>query len=121
MATIAPTVLPGADIKHQRVSWEGFAASGDVGTAVTVLGPYPDKTVQSVGTYAGSLSILWEGSLDGGVTWFGLTDVNNVSLAMTAVGGKAVAEAVPQIRPRATAGAGAADVDCWLFASGVSL
>ena len=120
MATIVPTVLPGADIKHQRVSWEGFAASGDVGTAVTVLGPYPDKTVQVFGTFAGAAAITWEGSLDGGATYFTLTDVNNVALVLSAAAGKAVTEAVPLIRPRMTAGA-AADVDCWLFASGVSL
>lgn len=121
MATITPTIHPGPDVRMQRVSWEGFVTSGDVGTEVKVLGPYNDKTVQALGTFAGSLGITWEGSLDGGTTWAALRDLNHTALVQTAVGIEGVEQAVPLIRPRATAGSGGADVDVWLFATGVSL
>lgn len=121
MATVTPTLHPGPDVRMQRVSWEGFAISGDVGTEVQVLGPYSDKTVQAFGTFTGGLAITWEGSLDGGVTWTALRDLNHTSLVQSAASLEGVEQAVPLIRPRATAGSGGADVDVWLFATGVSL
>lgn len=117
MATLTHTRYPSPDIRNHRVRWEGFAASADVGDAIA-WGSWNDVTVQALGTFAGSISVLLEGSLDGGTTWFQLTDLNNTSIAFTAAGGKGVAEAVPMIRPRATAGSGGADVDIWLFLAG---
>lgn len=121
MATITPTLHPGPDVRMQRVVWEGFAASGDVGTEVQVLGPYNDKTVQALGSFTGSLAITWQGSLDGGVTWAALRDLNHTSLVQSAAGIEGVEQAVPLIRPLATAGSGGGDADVWLFATGVSL
>ncbi len=118
MATVPLTLVPSDDIKHFRAKWEGFAASGDDGTPLRIAGAYLDRTVQVMGTFTGSLGITWQGSLDNGVTWFTLTDLNATSIVLTAAGGKGVAEAVPLIRPLATAGAGGADVDCWIFCGG---
>lgn len=117
MTTFNHTRGPSPDIRNHRLHWDGFAASADVGDAVA-WGSWNDCTVQMIGTFAGSLGITMQGSLDGGTTWFTLTDLNNAAIVMTAVGGKGIAEAVPLIRPLATAGSGGADVDVWLYLSG---
>jgi hypothetical protein len=117
MAAVPATLIPSDDISYLRVKWEGFAASGDVGGSVA-MPVFPDRTVQALGTFAGGLEITIEGSLDGGTTWFTLTDPQGNSLVKTSAAGEAVTELVPLIRPRATAGSGGGDVDVYLFMGG---
>lgn len=117
MATVPHTRAPSPEIRAHRIHWDGFAASGDVGEAVAWNG-WNDCTMQALGTFAGSISITMQGSLDGGTTWFALTDLNATTIALTAAGGKGISEVVPLIRPAATAGSGGADVDVWLYVTG---
>jgi hypothetical protein len=117
MATITPTQIPNEDIRVFTVKWVGFAASGDVGTAVT-LPTFPDRTMQVLGSFTGSLEITLQGSLDGGTTWFTLTDPQGNAIVKTAAAGEAVTELVPLIRPRATAGSGGGAADVYLFLGG---
>jgi hypothetical protein len=109
MATITKTKIETGSAVH--FSWSGFAASGDVGEAIPV--PYSSViTVQSFGTYTGSLALAWEGSLENidPSNFAPLTDqlantVSHVSADMTLI-----AENIKWIRPRATAGSGGASV-----------
>lgn len=117
MATVTPTLLPDADISHMRVKWEGFAISGDVGTAVA-FPAFPDRTAQILGSFTGGLEITIEGSLDGGTTFFPLTDPQGNSIVKTAAAGEAITELVPLVRPRATAGSGGGDADVYIFMGG---
>lgn len=114
---ITPTVVPSEDINHLLVKWEGFVTNNDVGTAVA-MPAFPDRTVQIFGTFAGSIEITMQGSLDGGTTWFSLTDPQGNAIAKTSAAGEAITELVPLIRPKATAGSGGADVDVYLFMGG---
>lgn len=110
MATVTPTLTPTTSPHNLTVNWEGFAASGDVGTAVK-YGNFTDRTVQVLGDFTGSLSIRIEGSNDGGTTWTVLTDPQGNALNFTAAGIEAISENPQQIRCRATAGSGGADAD----------
>lgn len=117
MATITPTKTRYRSPHKLDVVWEGFAANADVGTAVE----YPelfDRTFQILGTFTGSLEITLEGSLDGGTTWFTLTDAADTAIVKTAAAGGAITQVTPQIRPRCTVGTGGGDVDVHLFLRG---
>lgn len=117
MATITPTQTPSEDVRLFSVKWTGFAASGDVGTAVA-LPAFPDRTVQILGTFAGSIAVELQGSLDGGTTWSPLTDPQGNAISKTAAAIEAITELVPLVRPKATAGSGGAAVDVYLFMGG---
>ena len=117
MATVTPTLDTDISPHNIIVKWEGFAASADVGTAVEYEN-LSDRTVQIFGTFTGSLEMTIEGSLDGGTTWFSLTDPQGNAIVKTAAAGEAISEAVPLIRPRATAGSGGADVDVYIYMKG---
>lgn len=117
MATITPTLVPSTDISHITYKWEGFATNGDVGAAVAMPG-YPDRTVQILGTFGTGGEITLEGSLDGGTTYFTLTDPQGNSIVKTAAGGEAITELVGLIRPRLTAGTGSIDIDVYVFMGG---
>lgn len=69
---------------------------------------YADRTAQFISSSWGAATASIEGSLDGGTTWFILTDPQGNVISKTANGGEAVTEAVPLIRARLTVvGAGA--------------
>lgn len=61
---------------------------------------YPRKSVQVTGTFGGG-SVQIEGSNDGGVTYFTLTDPQGNVLTFTAAGGEKIAENTERVRPRA--------------------
>lgn len=75
---------------------------------------WSDVTVQVLRIVSGAPTVEIEGSLslhdDAIKYWFALTDPTGVLLVFTAAAGKAVMESTLLIRPRVTAGVGAADV-----------
>ena len=115
---VVETITPDVSGKYQTVNLTGFVTSGDVSLG-HVLAGFNDRSVQVLGTFAGSLGITIEGSNDGGTTWATLTDHTGAALVFTAAGIKAIAELPGQIRARATAGSGGADVDVHIFMRGV--
>lgn len=117
MATVTPTRIPSPDSRSMRVKWEGFAASGDVGTSVELAG-YPDRSVQVLGNFGTGGEITIQGSNDGGTTWATLTDPQGNALTFTAAGLEAITELVGQIRPTASEGSGA-DIDVYMMFGGV--
>lgn len=64
---------------------------------------FPRKSVQVTGTFGGG-TILIEGSNDGGVTYFTLTDPQGNPLSFTSAGGEKIAENTERVRPRASVG-----------------
>lgn len=119
MANVDVTLLPFTDVQARRWRWEGFAASGDDGDAISTDSVrFSDRTVQVLGSFTGSLAITIQGSLDGGTTWFTLTDPQGSALTFTAAGGSSISEAVPLMRPFASAGSGGGDADVYIFAIG---
>jgi hypothetical protein len=120
MTDIAADLTPYQNPSYQKLSWEGFAASGDVGLAyVTPESPeFSDRSVQVLGTFTGSLEITIEGSNDGGTTWATLHDPAGNTLVFTAAGLKAILELTEMIRAKATAGSGGGDADVHLFMKG---
>lgn len=91
--------------------WETLAA-GDTGQPVN-CSAYPDKTVQFIGTFGGS--VLLEGSLDlAGAVYSTLNDSQGIALSgITAAKIENVLEHPYLIRPSAAAGVTAVDV--WLL------
>lgn len=118
MATVTASRIASPDSRVIRVKWEGFAASGDVGTAVE-LSAYPDRSVQVLGDFGTGGAITIEGSNDGGTTWATLTDPQGNALTFTAAGLEAITELVGQIRPSASAGSGA-DLDVYMMFGGAA-
>lgn len=116
MATINHTLSSETSPNIRTVSWEGFAALNDVGDAVE-MGFFSDRTVQTVGTFAGSIEITIEGSNDG-VNFTVLTDPQGNAIEPTAECIEAIIELPRYIRPRVTVGSGGADVDVHLFMRG---
>lgn len=96
---------------HQE-TWKGFAASGDVGTALNAPA-LPDKTVSIEGTFTGAPTIVIEGSQDA-INYDQLHDPQGNAISFTAAGTKLIAENMPYIRPRASAGTGGATVNVYI-------
>jgi len=117
MATRQSAHVASTNVRAQRVRWEGFVDSTDVGTEVSMRG-YRDRSVQVLGSFTGGLEITIQGSNDGGATWATLTDPQGNALVFTAAKIEAITEMVDLIRPRATAGAGGGDADVWMFFGG---
>ena len=116
MATIAVSIT---NIQRgtSKSAWTGFATSGDVGAAAALAGK-PDKSVQVLGTFTGSPTIVIEGSNDGGTTYATLNDATGTALSFTAAGLKSILEHTELIRPRASAGTGGASVSVYIVAHG---
>jgi len=83
-------------------SWTGITEA-DTGLPVN-MARFPDRTVQVLGDFTTSGAVTIEGSNDGGVTYFTLTDPTGAPLVFTAAGGKLIVENPEKMRPRATAG-----------------
>ena len=86
--------------------WETVTC-GDTGEALEI-GDYVDNTVTVTGTF-NSQTLTMQGSNDG-TNWFTLTDNNGLDIALTAAGGKVIAEAPRYIRP-SFSGSSGGDVD----------
>jgi hypothetical protein len=104
MATIPFQFTQDGD--HAEVLWETIDGS-DVGQTYN-LHDYNDNTVTVTGTFD-SNTLTMQGSNDGS-TWFTLTDNNGLSIALTAAGGRLIAEAPKYIRPSLGSGA-SSDID----------
>ena len=100
-----------------KISWLGFAASGDVGDAIEFQS-FNDRSVQIVGDLAGSIEITFEGSNDSGVTWKPITDPQGNTIVKTALALEAITELTEWVRPRANAGTGGANIDVHLMMYG---
>lgn len=109
MTTKVPTIVTGAQ-KSLDILWENLETSTDDGTPVAVGGA-KSATVQLLGTIGTGGSITMQGSNDGGNTWATLEDINSADVTMGALGIHTIHELPSLIRPNATAGAGATDLD----------
>lgn len=96
MATAIPTQVAVAK-GVIKTTW--VLAGSDDGRPETAP-QFPRKSVQVTGTFGGG-SVQIEGSNDGGVTYFTLTDGQGNVLTFTAAGGEKIQENTERIRPRA--------------------
>lgn len=104
--------LQDALVDQKLYTWSGLL-NGDDGSPAAYQGA-GDRTVQVTGTPGAGGTIIFEGSLDGGTTWFSLRDPSSTAISFTAAGGRAVLENVPLIRPRVTGGDGTTNFTAYL-------
>ena len=77
------------------------------------LGPWLASVVS--GTLGAGGSVTWQGSVDGGTTWFTLNDDTGAALTMAALNtNKPVKERPLLVRPNCTAGDGTTSLKCVL-------
>jgi len=117
MADITP--VPANPIAHRPdviVLWETHTTTNRNGTAINIKGT-AGLTGQVTGTFGASATITWEGSFDGGTTYFTLLDKNNAGAAQTAAGAVFLRDKPLLIRPALTNGDGSTDVDAYLHIS----
>lgn len=95
-----------------------FAASGDVGTPFKVPAFMRELTVQTTGTFTGSLAIQLQGSNDG-TNYSQLSDVANAAISMTTTAIVRVNNPPKYIKPVATAGSGGAAASVFLHGIGM--
>lgn len=103
--TKAGSVPRAGDGDSALITW-ALTSADPVGDAVAYV-DYADRTVVGQGTF-GTATLQFQGSLDGGTTWFVLTDPQGNNISKTAAFLEAISEAVPLIRATlSTPGAGA--------------
>ena len=105
--------------QHQLGTTRVFSwtlTNGDTGTPVPItnaLGPWLASVVS--GTLGTGGSVTWQGSVDGGTTWFTLNDDTGTALTMAALNtNKPVKERPLLVRPNCTAGDGTTSLLCTL-------
>ena len=95
-----------------RFTWT--LTNGDTGVPAPIsdaLGPWLASVVS--GTLGTGGSVTWEGSVDGGTTWFTMNDDTGAALTMTALNtNKPVKERPLLVRPHCTAGDGTTSLLC---------
>lgn len=84
-------------------------------SSITGYEDYADVTVQAAAGTWGGATLVVEGSLDGGTTWFTLTDLQGTSISKTADFGEGVAEAVPRLRVRLSSVGVGASVPVFIY------
>lgn len=109
MATVKGSGGLGADRLYD-VSWTGIAASGDIGSAITIPAHVRELVVQAVGTFTGSLAIQLQGSNDG-VNFYQLKDNTGTAISLTSTTGVGFTNPPKFIQPVATAGSGGASAN----------
>lgn len=97
--------------RTQRYFWEALAGDDD-GSSVTVSDG-TDGSVQATGTFD-SATVNFQGSNDGGTTWFNLTDETGTEIAITAAGGKMFLPRVDRVRPLTSGGGASCDIDVYM-------
>lgn len=106
----------GQAILGSAITWSWTLTNGDTGSPVPVsdaLGPWLASVVS--GTLGTGGSVTWQGSVDGGTTWFTLNDDTHTALTMAALNtNKPVLERPTLIRPNCTAGDGTTSLLCVL-------
>lgn len=94
-----------------KFSWETLTTTNRDGEPIKFT-EYADRSVQAIGTFgAGSPSISWQGSNDGGTTWAALTDESGNTIALTAAGIEGISAITELARPYLTGGDGTTDID----------
>lgn len=106
----------GQHILGSALQWTWTLLNGDTGQPVPIsdaVSPWLASVVSGVLGAAGS--VTWQGSVDGGTTWFTLNDDTGAALTMTALNtNKAVKERPLLVRPNCTAGDGTTSLLCSL-------
>lgn len=110
MATPTYALKPGGTHLHV---WT-LTTADPTGDAIEFPGA-ADRTVQFVSSAWGSATAVLEGSLDSGVTWFGLSDPQGTAISKTADGGEAVLENTLQVRAKLSAVGVGATVKAYLL------
>src|SRR5437868_15344485 len=115
--TVKTVTTLGQHILGTSLLWQWTLANGDTGSPVTVsgaLGPWLASVVS--GTLGVGGSVTWQGSVDGGTTWFTLNDDTHAALTMTALNtNKPVLERPLMVRPNCTAGDGTTSLNVSLL------
>lgn len=112
MAMINPTEIDNYD-QTRTLEW---SAMGNADTGLgAAFAQFPDRTVVFQGTWGGATAIL-QGSMDGGLTWFTLTDHLGNALSYTANGIALIAENPTLLRPTTSGGSGTA-ITCYISGS----
>ncbi len=117
MADITPS--PTNPIPHRAdiiVTWETLTTTNRDGTPI-YIGGTAELTGQIKGTFGATATITWEGSFDGGTTYFTLLDKNNASSAKTSAGAVFLRDKPVLLRPALTNGDGSTDIDAFLLIS----
>jgi len=103
MATTAPTIvqLDPYDNSVYKYTW---VLTGTNDGAPVNFTQWADRTVQigSTGDNFNTGTVVWEGSNDGGLTYFTLTDAQTTAISKTAAGLEQVVEITQLARPRAS-------------------
>lgn len=111
--TISGAIPPTGDGDAALITW--ILLTADPAGAAVAYEDYQDRAVQATGTFGGA-TLQWEGSLDGGTTWFILTNPQGTAIAFTAAGGSQISEASALIRPRLTTVGAGATINAILYA-----
>lgn len=104
MATTIPTkTSEGNNVVIYTWSLTKAGGTLDVGAPIR-MHDYADRSVQVLGTFGASGSVLWEGSNDGGTTYATLTDPGNTALNFTTASIETVLDFTLLQRPRLAVG-----------------
>ena len=94
--------------RTQRYLWETLTGDDD-GSPVSISDG-TDGSIQATGTFD-SATVNFQGSNDGGTTWFNLTDETGTEIALTAAGGKMFLPRADKVRPLTSGGGASTDID----------
>jgi hypothetical protein len=100
MATVNPVITHIGDQDGSTMKFV-WTITGTNDGAPMPFAQWADRSAHFVGTWAGG-TVVWEGSNDGGVNWFTLTDAQAVAISKTADGLEQIVEVTEYARPRAT-------------------
>ena len=95
--------------------FEGLTKTTDDTTEPSPWAEWADRSVQFLGTFGAGGTIVWEGSNDGGTTYFTLRDPFGNTISETGAGGEAVSEITGLARARVTAGDVTTDLDVYVL------
>ena len=97
----------------QLITWNALG-NADVGNGVDTS-QYPDRTFVVQGTFGGA-TVVFEGSMDGGTTWFTLHDFLGNLMSYTSAAIALVAENPGLVRPHSSGGSGSS-INCYVQAA----
>ena len=100
MASIKPTItsIGSQDGSVKKFVWT--LTGTDAGYPIP-FSEWADRSIQFAGTWGGG-TIVWEGSNDGGTTYFTLTDAQTTAISKTADALEQIVEVTEYARPRAS-------------------
>lgn len=107
----------GQNLLGSALQWKWTLTNTDTGQPVSVADGLQQWLASLVsGTLGVAGSVTWQGSVDGGTTWFTLNDDTHAALTMTALNtNKPVLERPLLIRPNCTGGDGTTSLLCSLI------